>query len=251
MGIKLALPKNEFSFGKRLDKKVRWFLYFNGLKYFLLKNYHYIMSIIPALNWRYATKSFDPSKKISSESLQILVDSFVLTASSFGLQPWHLIVVSSDELKKKLQGHAWNQAQVGDCSHLFVLCARTDLTVEDGKELVELTSKTVGVPVENLAMYEQMLTGFLSSKNSEDLTDWAKKQVYIALGTLLVSAADLQIDTCPMEGFDPAAFDEILGLKEKSLAATVICPVGYRGDDKYASNPKVRYSQDKVVSFVE
>ncbi len=205
---------------------------------------------ISTLQKRYATKVFG-SKKINSEDLQILIDSLILTPSSFGLQPWHFLIISKPELKSKLQQKAWNQAQVGDCSHLIVLCAKTDLKPEEADKFIDFSSQITKVPIKDLEGYKQMISAFLSSKSANELTTWAEKQVYIALGFLMFACSELAIDSCPMEGFDKTAFDEILSLKEKGLTAALICPVGYRGDDKYANIPKIRYSRETLVSLID
>ena len=155
------------------------------------------------------------------------------------------------EIKQKLQIVSWNQAQVGDCSHLFVLCARTNLNQRDGDKLIQLTADNAGVPLENLGQYAGMISGFLVSKNAEKLTNWSQKQVYIALGFLMSMAASLGLDSCPMEGFDPKSYDEILNLTSQGLTATLVLPVGYRGDDKYAGAKKTRYSKHELVTLVE
>jgi len=208
-------------------------------------------NLLTAYQTRYATKAFDPTKKITDRDLEMLIQSLILAPSSFGLQPWHFIVISNPEMKQKLQTVSWNQAQVGDCSHLFVLCAKTDLNQKDADKLIQLTANNAGIPVENLEQYAGMLTTFLNSKTAEELTNWSQKQVYIALGFLMSMAASLGLDSCPMEGFDPPAYNEILGLDSKGLTATLVLPVGYHGNDKYANAKKNRYSKEELVSFVE
>lgn len=208
-------------------------------------------NLLSAYQTRYATKTFDPNKKITDMDLELLIQSLILTPSSFGLQPWHFVVVSNPEIKQKLQTASWNQSQVGDCSHLFVLCARTDLNQSDCDKLIQLTADNGGIPVENLGQYAQMISGFLNSKTAEELINWSQKQVYIALGFLMSMAASLGLDSCPMEGFDPSAYNEILDLNSQRLTATLVLPIGYRGDDKYANAKKTRYSKEELVTLVE
>lgn len=208
------------------------------------------MSIIPALQKRYATKVFDPNKTVNSADLQILIDSLILTPSSFGLQPWHFVIVQNAEIKNQLKGAAFGQNQVANCSHLVVLCARTDLTTDEAQKFVDFSSQVTKVPAVNLASYTQVISGFIGAKNPEELTKWTIKQVYIALGFLIVACADLGIDSCPMEGFDPKQVDQILNLSAQGLTAAVLCPIGYRGEDKYASAPKVRYTQNDLVTLI-
>lgn len=208
-------------------------------------------NLLTSYQSRFAAKNFDPSKKITDTDLEMLIQSLILTPSSFGLQPWHFVVVSSLEIKQKLQTASWDQPQVGNCSHLFVLCARTNLSQNDGDKLIQLTADNAGIPVENLGQYASMISGFLSSKSTEELTNWSQKQVYIALGFLMSMAASLGLDSCPMEGFDPNSYNEILDLNSQGLTATLVFPVGYRSDEKYANQKKTRYSKNELVTLVE
>jgi nitroreductase len=205
-------------------------------------------NIIESLNWRYATKIFDPEKKVSEEDLFELTEVLRLSPSSFGLQPWKFIVVTDPQIRKLLKEHSWNQSQVADASHLIVLCARTDLDEKLVKSFIEHTAKIRGVSKESLLHYEQMILGTRKSMSDQAALEWAKKQVYIALGFLMEAAALKKIDTCPMEGFDASKYDEILGLKKENLTAAVLCPIGYRSmDDKYASLKKVRFERSQVL----
>jgi nitroreductase len=197
--------------------------------------------IIKALNWRYATKKFDPSKKVSEEDLNELLESARLAPSSYGLQPWKFVVVTNPDLRKKLREHAWGQPQITDASHLIVLAARTDVDEKYIKEYVAEIAKQRSVPVESVKGYEDMMIGDLTQRPKDALLDWSKRQTYIALGFLLFAAALKRIDACPMEGFDPAKFDELLGLKKKNLTSVALCPVGYRADDPASKSVKVRF----------
>lgn len=204
--------------------------------------------IIDALQWRYATKKFDPSKKISEIDLHELLEAARLAPSSYGLQPWGFVVVTDPALRKQLREHAWNQAQVEDASHLIVLCARTDVNEAFVKQYIETIVKTRNVPRESLKGGEDMILGFVKGETPESLVAWAQKQVYLALGILLESAALKRIDACPMEGFDPAKFDEVLGLKKHNMTATVLCTLGYRAaDDHAAKHMKVRFAAGDVI----
>jgi len=203
--------------------------------------------IIKALNWRYATKKFDTAKKVSDNDINELLEAARLAPSSYGLQPWTFVVVTNPELRKKLREHAWNQPQITDASHLIVLATRTDVDEDYVKRYVEEIAKERKVAVDSLKAYQDMMTGDVKTRSKNAIVDWSKHQTYIALGFLLFAAAQKRIDTCPMEGFDPAKFDEILGLKEKHLASTVLCTIGYRADDPAAANVKVRFSKSDVV----
>lgn len=204
--------------------------------------------LIKALNWRYATKKFDTSKKVSEADLNELLEAARLAPSSYGLQPWTFVVITNPELRKKLREHAWNQPQITDASHLIVLATRTDVDEEYVKHYVEEIARQRNVPVESLKAAQDMMTGDVKSRSKDAVVDWSKHQTYIALGFLLFAAAQKRIDACPMEGFDPAKFNEVLGLKERHLTATVLCAIGYRaGDDKAAQNVKVRFPKPDVV----
>lgn len=207
-------------------------------------------NIIQALNWRYATKKFDTTKKLSAEQLETLLESLRLTASSYGLQPWKFLVIENPALRTQIRAAAWDQSQVTDASHLVVLCAKTDVNDAAVDEYMAAIAVTRSIPVEGLAGFSQMLKGAISGKTQSDLTTWAAKQVYIALGTLLTSAALLEIDACPMEGFDPAAVNTILGLDSQNLTATVLCPLGFRdSSDDTITRTKVRFPKEKVVEI--
>ncbi len=206
--------------------------------------------LISSLQTRYATKQFDPSKKVSDDLLSTLVESLVLTPSSFGLQPWKFIIVSNQSIKEQLLPHSWNQAQVTDCSHHIVLCAKTKVDSSDVAKLISHTAETRGVEVESLQMYSDLMNGFISKMDEAQISTWARNQVYIALGQLMASAAALGVDACPMEGITPAEYDNILGLTDSDYQTVVACPIGYRSaDDKYASAAKVRFPAEQVVEL--
>jgi nitroreductase len=207
-------------------------------------------TILDALNWRYATKVFDTSKKIPAETWAALEESLVLTPSSFGLQPWKFIVVSNPELRESLVAHAWNQRQVADASHLVVMTVRTGYTEADVDANMHRIAEVRGGTSDALAGYKNMIMGAVvnAGYSDKELTQWSKCQAYIALGQFMANAALLGIDTCPMEGFVPAKFDEALGLKDTGYTSAVLCPAGYRSaDDKYAVLPKVRFAAGDVI----
>lgn len=207
--------------------------------------------IIEDLNWRYATKAFDPSKNVSDEDLQTILEAFRLSASSFGLQPWKLFVVKSQDLKEKLLPFSWNQAQVTQAPYHLVFARNT----ADGdtlvNEFIEDTAKTRGADLESLQGYKDVMLGFLANMSEEQKIVWANKQVYIALGNIMTVLAEMRIDSCAMEGISPADYDEVLGLKDKWFASVVALPIGYRAeDDKYASLEKVRFPVEKVTEIL-
>lgn len=208
--------------------------------------------LIEKLNWRYATKSFDPEKKISEDDWSTLEQALVLTPSSYGLQPWKFFVIQNQELKESLVAASYKQQQVAQCSHLLVFAVRTHMTPEDIDRLITSTARARGVETKSLDFYRQMMIGdIVEGPRSEDAVGWAKLQSYIALGNFMTSAALLGIDCCPMEGFVPAMYDEALGLGEKGLTTAVVCPAGYRAaDDKYANAPKVRYPESELIEHI-
>jgi nitroreductase len=209
--------------------------------------------IVQQLNWRYATKQFDSEQKIPDDVWSVLEQSLVLSPSSFGLQPWKFFVVRNPDLRQQLRDHAWGQAQVTDASHLVVLAIKKDIGTAEVDQFVERMATVRDVPMETLSNYGGMVKGFLAEPPYPiTMESWATRQVYIALGFLMYSAALLGVDTCPMEGFDPAKFDELLQLPAQGYSAVVLCAAGYRAaDDKYADLPKVRYSAKTVIGHYD
>ncbi|MFA4820517.1 MAG: NAD(P)H-dependent oxidoreductase [Candidatus Aenigmatarchaeota archaeon] len=204
-------------------------------------------NIIEDLNWRYATKIFDPKKKVSQADMNELLEALRLSASSFGIQPWKFVVVTDKKLREDLRKNAWDQPQITDASHLIVLCARTNVDENYVKKYAEDIAQTRKVPIESIRGYADMMIGSIKRKDKEEILEWSMRQVYITLGTLLTACAVKRIDACPMEGFDNAAYNRILKLDEEGVSSVVLCPVGYRGDDKYASAKKVRFPLDELI----
>lgn len=208
--------------------------------------------LVKALKWRYATKQFDPSKKIPAQTWEALEDALVLSASSFGLQPWKFFVVDSPTLREQLVPVSWGQRQIADASHGLVFALKSPLTAEDVSAHTNRTAEIRGVPPESLAAMEQMIAGFIQQPPYPlDLSAWAARQVYLALGNFMTSAALLGIDTCPMEGIDPAAYDRILGIEGTGYFTVAACAAGYRHpDDKYATLAKVRFPKSKIIQHI-
>ena len=206
-------------------------------------------SVLQALNWRYATKMFDASKKIPADTWSALEQSLVLAPSSFGLEPWNFFVVDDVAVRTKLLEATWKQSQVVDASHLVVLAIKTGLNETDVDRSMTRTSEVRNVPLESLAGYSNVIKGFI--KNVPDVDGWSTRQTYIALGQFMTSAAMLGIDTCPIEGFMPDKYDEILGLPEMGYHSVVVCAAGYRSEeDKYANLPKVRFPLEVKVQHI-
>lgn len=204
--------------------------------------------ILSALNWRYATKVFDSTKKIPAETWAALEESLILTPSSYGLQPWKFIIVQDPELRERLVAHAWRQRQVADCSHLVVMAVKKAYNMDDADQFLSRMVEVRGGSAESLAGFRKMING--TYEQGYMTMEWAKMQAYIALGQFMMNCALLGIDTCPMEGFVPAKFDEELGLAEKGYTTAVLCPAGYRHpDDRYAVLPKVRFESKDVVEY--
>ena len=209
--------------------------------------------IIQRLNWRYATKKFDPKQKISDDDWYALEQSLVLAPSSFGQQPWKFFVIRNPQLRQQLQKHAWDQSQVADASHLVVLAIKQDIDTDDVDRYVDRVAQVRDTPKDKLSGLEKTVKGFLKDPPFPLHIDaWSTRQVYLALGFLLYSAALLGIDACPMEGFVPAEYDDILGLKDRGYAAKVLCALGYRSEeDKLAEQKKVRYETEEVVQYID
>jgi nitroreductase len=205
------------------------------------------------LHWRYATKKFDSSKKISEATWKTLEQSLVLSPSSFGLQPWQFFVIRNPEIRQKLLEHSWGQTPVVEASHLVVFAIKQNIDTEDVDRYVQRMAEVQKVPTEKLSGFGNMVKGYLQNPPSPlDIDQWAARQTYIALGFFMTCAAMLEIDTLPMEGFVPAKYDEVLDLNSKGYSAVVLCAAGYRAeDDKYANNPKVRYPTNNVVQYID
>lgn len=209
------------------------------------------MSVIENLKWRSAIKQFDNNKKLSADQLNYLLDAVQLAPSSAGLQPYRVVVVEDSETRAKLLGHAYNQAQITDSSQIIVFAAETKVDADLVKKYIDLIADVRQADRTTLEGFEQMIVGSVNSRSAEENIAWAQKQAYIALGVLLSAAAELQIDACPMEGFNPAGFDEVLGLKEKGLTTAVIAAVGYRADaDVYSKAAKVRKPAEELFIHV-
>jgi len=204
--------------------------------------------LLDQLHWRYATKHFDPTKKISESDLSPLLESLRLSPSSFGLQWRGFVVVDNKELREQVLPYSRNQKQVVEASHLIVLCRRTDVDTDFIQHYIDTMSTTRGIDAEHLDGFKTMLLWFLEAKDEQTLATWLTKQVYISLWFLLSSCALLGIDACPMEWFDTHKFDEILELKKHNLASCVIVPIGYRSpEDKYATMEKVRFPEKEAI----
>jgi nitroreductase len=208
--------------------------------------------LLDRLNWRYATKQFDSGRAISPQDWAALEEALRLSPSSGGLQPWKFIVITDPAMRAKLLPASYSQPQITNASHLVVFAAKKNFGEADVDAFIKHTAATRGVPVESLTPFRDMLVGGIVRAQDEQARDaWARNQAYIALGNLLTSAALLGIDACPMEGFDRAQYDEILGLKEQGYASAVIATLGYRtSNDKYADAAKVRFPREQIFAHI-
>lgn len=209
------------------------------------------MSLEQSLAWRYAVKKFDHTKKVSAEQLDTLLKTVKLAPSSYGLQPFEIIVVEDAAIREQLKEAAYGQSQLTDASRVLVFAAETEINETYVKNYIDEAARVRQTDRENLAGFEQVILGAIGHLTEDQKTAWAHKQAYIALGVAISAASELHIDTCPMEGFNPGKFDEILGLKEKGLTASVIVTIGYRAeDDGYQHLAKVRKTDDDLFIHV-
>ena len=206
------------------------------------------MNIIESLQWRYATKKFDSTKKLSKEQLQTIKEAFNLTATSYGLQALSLVIVENPKLREELLPHAFNQKQVTDASHLLVLCYPDVFDGTNVENYFNLVKKERNTPDDVLKPFRNFLINDFDNKSEVDKHDSFKKQTYIALGNLMTVCALEKIDSCPMEGFNPSKFDEVLNLKTKNLKSALLLPIGFRAhDDFMAKEKKVRKPLSEII----
>lgn len=208
------------------------------------------MNLIESLQWRYATKKFS-NKKVSAENLNKITEAINLSASSAGMQPYRLYVIENQDLRRRLGEGSFN-SQIADASHLLVFAAFERVTLEHIDQYLDHVAAVRNIPVEGLVDFKNALINGIASRSDEDNFIWASRQAYIALGTALIAAADIQVDATPMEGFDSGKFDELLNLKEKGLKSVVILAIGYRDEEKdiYAGLKKVRLPKEEFVTEV-
>ena len=210
------------------------------------------MSLLEKLNWRYATKKMDPSKKVSKDKLDRILEAIRLAPTSSGLQPFEVFVVNNRELLERIKPIAFNQGQVAECSNLLVFAAWDDYTPERINMMFDLTNKERGFTSEGWENYRQMLLTNYPPRGPAVNFEHAAKQAYIGMTAGLVAAAFEEVDSTPMEGFDPKALDELLGLSAKGLKSCVIVSLGYRdaGNDWLASLKKVRRARADFITEI-
>ena len=206
-------------------------------------------TLLAQLNWRYATKKFDPAKSIPDSDWAALEQALILTPTSYGLQPYKFLILTNPALRAQLVPASWGQTQPVDCSHYVVFAARAQNTEADVDRYIARMAEVRGAAPEALAGFKKVLMGdVVHGARGQAALEWAARQAYIALGNFMTSAALVGVDTCPMEGFEPAKYDEILGLPAQGFRAVVACAAGYRAaDDKYAELPKVRFPASELI----
>jgi len=205
------------------------------------------MNVIEALNWRYAVRQFSP-ERIDEKKVRELLTATRLSATSYGLQPYRLIVVNDLDVRRELLKHSMGQDKVLHCSHLVVFAAQTDIGDEMVDQYIRSVAQARHISVNDLQRLADHIKAVFASMNESQKREWAHQQVYIALGTLLTAAAVMKIDSCPMAGFESQGFDRVLGLGEQGLESVVICPLGVRHpEDKSTELAKVRYDHSEMV----
>ena len=208
-------------------------------------------TVLEHRTWRYATKKFDTTKKVSDKDLETLLEATRLSASSYGLQPYHIFVISDQETKEKLKPASWEQSQITDASHIIVFANAANFGEELVDDFVENVSNTRNIPLDGLKGYSDFMKSKLLGLPPETKANWTARHAYIAFGNLMQAAAELKIDTCPIEGFESDKYNEILGLTDKNLNAVVVLAVGYRSEeDETQYLPKVRKSKEELFTLI-
>ncbi len=208
--------------------------------------------LLQDLQWRYATKKFDPNKAVAQEKVDFILEAIRLSASSSGLQPYEVFVVTNKDIRAKIVPHAWGQQQIVDASHVLVFAAWDNYTAERINNMFDLVNEERGFSNQGWEDYRNMLLNTYPQRDAETNFEHAARQAYIGLGSALIAAADAKVDSTPMEGFVPKEVDEILGLKEKGLRSVVILPLGYRAEegDWLVNLKKVRRSEEDFITNV-
>jgi nitroreductase len=206
------------------------------------------MKSIDSLKWRYAVKKFDENKSLTKEQINILKEAFNLTATSYGLQPLKLVVIQNKNIQKELVVHSWNQPQVLQASHVLVICISKEYSTSEVEGYFNLVKGIRNTPDAVINPFKEFLTAEIEKKTQEELLTWNKNQAYLALGNLLTVCAAEKIDSCPMEGFIPEKYDEVLKLKAQNLTSVLVLPIGFRAEDDYMKDlKKVRKNLEDVI----
>ena len=196
--------------------------------------------------WRYATKKFDATKKVSDQDLETLKKAISLTATSYGLEPYKILIVENPETRQKLQAASWNQSQVTEASHLLVFANIVNFGNEQMDTYFDNLTKTRQIPTEAVQGYSDFMKSNINAKSSEDKNIWTAKQAYLAMNNLINACAELKIDATPMEGFSPEQYNQILELDKLGLNAVLVTPIGYRSTEdqtQFAAKVRKPYSE--------
>lgn len=205
------------------------------------------MELNEALTWRYAVKTFS-DREVEKDKLQFILEATRLSASSYGLQPYRILLIQSENIRQQLMEHSYGQDKVLHSSHLVVFAAQTAVGDEAIDQFIQQVAQSRNQPVHELSAYADHVKSAVAVKSQAELVAWSKNQAYLALGNFLTAAALTRVDACPMEGFDAAGYDRVLGLPEQQLTTAVICPIGYRHpDDPYAAYDKVRKPRGEMI----
>lgn len=208
-------------------------------------------TVLDKLNWRYATKKFDSSKKVSKEDLETILEAARLTPSSYGLQPYHIFAIEDNDIKAKLRKASFDQPQITDASYIIVLANKPTFDGNMVDDYIANIIETRGVSNKDVEGFSQIMKSSLLGLPDAQKNSWTSSQAYIILGNIMTIAAEMKIDTCPMEGFDKNQYNEILGLNDINLNAAVVLAIGYRSDDDATQNyPKVRYSKKQLITLI-
>jgi len=209
------------------------------------------MQLLKSLNWRYATKKFDNTKKVSDADIALIEEATRLSASSYGFQPYTLLKIEDPEIRKQLQPLSWSQSQIIDASHLYVFCSYLDFTDQMVDQYVQKKAATQNIPIDKLEGYTAFMKGKLKEKSKSEMPHWTAKQTYIALANMLAACAELNIDSCPIEGFEADQYDTILNLNEQGLTATVVMTLGYHAQEDHNFNVvKVRKTKEELIKVI-
>ncbi|WP_421976012.1 NAD(P)H-dependent oxidoreductase [Roseivirga seohaensis] len=209
------------------------------------------MELLKILNWRYATKKFDSTKRVDHSDLEKLKEAIQLSVSSYGLQLYKVLIIENQEIRRELKKASWNQSQITDASQLFIFCNYKTNCIQEVDNYIKLVADTQNTDVIKLQPYGDSIKTGIKNMSPEQRNSWAEKQTYIAMSNLIIACAELKIDACPMEGFDSKEYNRILGLDEVGLNAALIATVGYRAaDDEAQFRKKVRKSSDQLFQTI-
>lgn len=209
------------------------------------------MQLLKSLNRRYATKKFNATKKVSDDVIALIEEATRLSASSYGFQPYTLLKIENPEIRKLLQPLSWGQSQIVDASHLYVFCSYLDFTEEMVNDYVHKKATIQNIPIDKLDGYSAFMKRKLKEISKQEMPHWTAKQTYIALANMLAACGELNIDSCPIEGFEPKEYDKLLGLNEKGLTATVVMTLGYHAQDDHNFNMvKVRRTREELFKVI-